>query len=318
MQYGAIVVTFNRKALLMESLTALKNQTVPPAKIILIDNHSTDGTQKLLKSKGLLDDAMIDYRYLTENIGGAGGFTRGLQIAAADSSLDWVSLSDDDAIFETDYFEKLIAYQADHPEREVLTGSVQVADGRLQVDQRNRFTSWNTFRAEAVSEAEYHENFDFDQYTFCGVFLSLKLVKKVGLPDAGYFIWWDDCEYAVRTAKYARPVNVSAAKLIHKTYLPSLDFKHKYIPDWRLYYGIRNRLITIKRWRLNPLASFAWLIVFYGRFFVKLFGPFYRGYRRIVVRVYFEALRDAIRGKEGLNPHFMPGQKFSSSSKVDE
>lgn len=310
MQYGAIVVTFNRKKLLLEAINALLNQTVPPAKIILIDNHSTDGTQQVLRDHQLLTDPRIDYRYLEANIGGAGGFARGMQIALANVDLDWVSLSDDDAIFEPDYFEKLIDYQQNHPERAILTGSVYVADGRLQADQRNRFKSWSTFQTKAVPASEYSGNFEFDQYTFCGVFLKTAVLRKVGIADAGFFIWWDDCEYAVRTARLAKPVNVSAAKLIHKTYLPSLDLKEKFIPDWRLYYGLRNRFITIRRWRANGLVSLIWLILFYGRLGLKLCGPFYRGYRGMVVRAYYESFRDALKEREGLNPHFMPGQKF--------
>ncbi|KLD60644.1 hypothetical protein WP50_08785 [Lactiplantibacillus plantarum] len=72
MQYGAIVVTFNRKQLLIESITALLNQTVPPAKIIIIDNHSTDGTKAELQTADILANPSVDYRYLTKNIGGAG------------------------------------------------------------------------------------------------------------------------------------------------------------------------------------------------------------------------------------------------------
>nr|WP_262336656.1 glycosyltransferase [Lactiplantibacillus plantarum] len=80
MQYGAIVVTFNRKQLLIESITALLNQTVPPAKIIIIDNHSTDGTKAELQTADILANPSVDYRYLTKNIGGAGGFARGCRL----------------------------------------------------------------------------------------------------------------------------------------------------------------------------------------------------------------------------------------------
>ena len=100
MKYGSIVVTFNRKELLLEALESLLNQTVAPTRIILIDNHSTDGTKALLAEHHLLDNPLIDYRYLEENIGGAGGFSLGMEIARAKSELDWISLSDDDAIFD--------------------------------------------------------------------------------------------------------------------------------------------------------------------------------------------------------------------------
>ncbi|MCW6172994.1 hypothetical protein [Lactiplantibacillus plantarum] len=69
-------------------------------------------------------------------------------------------------------------------------------------------------------------------------------------------------------------------------------------------------MITIKRWRANSLVSLGWLLGFYARLAIQLCGPFYRGYRKMVIRVYLEALRDASRECEGLNPNFMPGQKF--------
>ncbi|CAM3287738.1 glycosyltransferase [Lactiplantibacillus plajomi] len=310
MKYGSIVVTFNRKKLLLEALDSLLGQTVPPTSIILIDNHSTDGTKQLLQDQGLLDNPIIDYRYLDQNIGGAGGFARGMEIAKSKVNLDWVSLSDDDAIFADDYFEKLISYQSQHPERQVLTGSVYVGDGRLQDDQRCRFSNWSTFRAVEVPASEYDHNFEFDQYTFCGVFMNIDVIRAVGVADAGFFIWWDDCEYAIRTAKLSKPVNVVAAKLTHKTAIPSIDNKRKFVADWRIYYGYRNRMITIRRWSKRPLVSIAWLFSFYGRFALQLCGPLFRGYRKMAIRAYWEALRDAARYKEGLNPHFMPGQKF--------
>ncbi|WP_338210078.1 glycosyltransferase family 2 protein [Lactiplantibacillus paraxiangfangensis] len=310
MKYGSIVVTFNRKELLLEALESLLSQTVAPTRIILIDNHSTDGTKALLAEHHLLDNPVIDYRYLEKNVGGAGGFSLGMEIARSKSELDWVSLSDDDAIFDPDYFEKLIKFQDKHPERLILTGSVYIEDGRLQADQRCLFDDWCTFRTTEVPASEYDHNFEFDQYTFCGVFMSLDVIKAVGIADADFFIWWDDCEYAIRTSKLSKPVNVSAAKLIHKTAIPSIDSKKQFVADWRIYYGLRNRMLAIRRWTKNPLVSFVWLVFFYGRFAVQLCGPVYRGYRRMVIRTYTEALQDAVRNKEGLNPHFMPGQKF--------
>lgn len=310
MNYGSIVVTFNRKQLLIEALESLLNQTVAPTRIILIDNHSTDGTKQLLQERGLLDNPVIEYRFLDKNIGGAGGFARGMEIALSKPDLDWVSMSDDDAIFAPDYFQKLIDFQAKHPQRQVLTGSVYIEDGRLQADQRNRFVSWSTFRTKAVPETEYSGNFEFDQYTFCGVFMSMDVIRATGIADAGFFIWWDDCEYAVRTAKLSKPVNVSGAKLTHKTALPSIDIKKKFTADWRIYYGLRNRLITVRRWSDNRFKSTIWLLLFYGRFLIQLCGPYFNGYRKMVIRAYWESFRDAFTNKEGLNPHFLPGQKF--------
>lgn len=47
----AVVVTYNRLALLSECIAALRNQTRPLDGILVINNGSTDGTEAWLKSQ---------------------------------------------------------------------------------------------------------------------------------------------------------------------------------------------------------------------------------------------------------------------------
>ena len=47
----AVVVTYNRKELLIECLESLRKQTKPLNAIYIIDNASTDGTPNLLLEK---------------------------------------------------------------------------------------------------------------------------------------------------------------------------------------------------------------------------------------------------------------------------
>ena len=51
----AVVVTWNRLALLQESLAAVRGQTHAPAAIVVVDNDSTDGTRELLDSSYAAD-----------------------------------------------------------------------------------------------------------------------------------------------------------------------------------------------------------------------------------------------------------------------
>ena len=95
----AVVVTYNRKNLLIECLEALRKQTRPIQGIYLIDNASSDGTPELLFEKGYIKELplknmsepwvneskinnlfngnntiIIHYVRMDENTGGAGGF----------------------------------------------------------------------------------------------------------------------------------------------------------------------------------------------------------------------------------------------------
>ncbi len=51
----AVVVTYNRKELLIECLESLKEQSRTLDAILIIDNASTDGTPELLLKNGYID-----------------------------------------------------------------------------------------------------------------------------------------------------------------------------------------------------------------------------------------------------------------------
>ncbi|HNS25876.1 MAG TPA: glycosyltransferase, partial [Methanobacteriaceae archaeon] len=109
----AVVVTYNRRELLIECLDALRNQTRPVDAVYLVDNASTDDTPELLLEKGYLDlvpetgeeawertlkrdDLVVHYLRLSHNQGGSGGFHQGVK-RAYQQGYQWLWLMDDDA-----------------------------------------------------------------------------------------------------------------------------------------------------------------------------------------------------------------------------
>ena len=52
MKICCVIVSYNRKDLLIECLECVKNQTFKPHTILIVDNASTDGTIELVKSHG--------------------------------------------------------------------------------------------------------------------------------------------------------------------------------------------------------------------------------------------------------------------------
>ena len=73
MKVIGVIVTYNRKKLLKNTVEALLNQTYKLDSIIIVDNASTDGTEEYLTNLGYLNNSMIKYIKLNENTGGAGG-----------------------------------------------------------------------------------------------------------------------------------------------------------------------------------------------------------------------------------------------------
>lgn len=69
----AIMVTYNRKILLKQSLQALLDQTVTDFDILVVDNASTDNTREYIDD--LLQEERIDYVNTGANLGGSGALT---------------------------------------------------------------------------------------------------------------------------------------------------------------------------------------------------------------------------------------------------
>ena len=72
---AAVIVTYNRKAMLQRCLRALCTQTAGVPELWVIDNASTDGTAELVAQLNL---PTMHYYNTGKNLGGAGGFACGI------------------------------------------------------------------------------------------------------------------------------------------------------------------------------------------------------------------------------------------------
>ena len=77
----AVVVTFNRKDMLVDCLKELGRQSKKLDKIFIIDNDSNDGTYALLEEQGYISNPLYEYTNTKANLGGAGGFKFGMKKA---------------------------------------------------------------------------------------------------------------------------------------------------------------------------------------------------------------------------------------------
>src|SRR5215469_16397890 len=100
----AVVVTYNRRDLLLEALAAVHAQTRVPDAVIVVDNASTDGTGAAVRAQF----PAVQLAELTRNTGGAGGFAYGMA-RALDGAADLIWLMDDDTVPEPGALEAMLA-----------------------------------------------------------------------------------------------------------------------------------------------------------------------------------------------------------------
>lgn len=242
----AIVVTYNRRALLEVLLAALARQTRRPDRILLIDNASTDDTQGWIQSSRWADDPRHSYIRLADNVGGAGGFTEGMH-RAFDADADAVWMMDDDAEPEADSLEKLLAICDNDTD---IFGSIAIThDGK-------RFC-WPLVSMEGrefKTPTEVPERISVAMLPFLGILIPRAVVTKNGYPDDGYFIQGDDAEFCFRARKNGMHIYAAGkSRLRHPEsayYRFGFWFAKPFcfrMPPWKRYYEVRNRILSTRR-----------------------------------------------------------------------
>lgn len=246
----ALVVTYNRRQLLSRCLAALFAQTRPPDQVLVVDNASTDGTREYLAN--FAGRAGFEYLRLDENTGGAGGFHAGLA-RTLQQPAGWVWLMDDDALPEASALEELLTVASDHAD---VYGSVAVEGTRLSWRMElARCSPGQPVNERRMLNADaLPENPEVTFIPFLGFFIHTDTIRRIGLPDAGFFIAADDAEYCVRARRAgSRFVLATRSRLNHpaaeaySVQFLGQDIICLRLSPWKRYYDTRNRLLLGRR-----------------------------------------------------------------------
>jgi GT2 family glycosyltransferase len=240
----ALVVTYNRLDLLKECVTALQQQTTPAARILIVNNGSTDDTA------GWLDEQTDLWVIHQENLGGAGGFYRGVK-EAFDAGYEAVWLMDDDVIPDSDALEKLCKAWARVPGAGFLASRVIGVNGMPlnvpTIDTRplpNGTTRW--------PELADYGMLALKSATFVSVLFPRGSIEREGFPIAEMFIWGDDIEYTTRMSRENPSYWVLDSRVVHKRASQmQLNVVNEMNPSRirMFYYHYRNRLYIALRYR---------------------------------------------------------------------
>lgn len=264
MKVDAVVVTYNRKELLIECINAILNQTYKLNKVIIIDNNSMDGTYNLLEKEKIIDNKLVKYIKLEKNIGGAGGFYEGMKYDNENTDSDFVWIMDDDTIPTETALEELITAQEklENCGKHIsyLASAVygensepmNVPNINLNVSN-NGYKNWYMFLKDGLVR--------IDDATFVSLLISKKAIKNVGYPMKNYFIWGDDTEYTLRLNKYfGEAYMVGKSIVIHKrknAKILSIEEEDNKNRINMYFYMIRNNLINKKNYYgFNKMIKF--------------------------------------------------------------
>jgi rhamnopyranosyl-N-acetylglucosaminyl-diphospho-decaprenol beta-1,3/1,4-galactofuranosyltransferase len=250
----AVVVTYNRRALLLECLEGIARQTHPVTGVVVVDNASTDGTREALERSGIADRLRIDYLRLRRNGGGAEGFHYGVREALRATHTDWLWLMDDDCEpGPATLADLLAAPRAADPGTALVAPLVKAPDGEVLPLNRG-WTRASWFRAPLVGLSPEHfglPEVEVDHVSLVGPLVRASLAAREEPPRRDFFIWYDDLEWVSRLRRHGRLWLVPGATIVHKDPRPLTsvgarahwrDFRrgHSFEDTWKRCYGLRN------------------------------------------------------------------------------
>jgi GT2 family glycosyltransferase len=290
---AAVVVTFNRKHLLSECLAALLNQSRPLDAIFVVDNASTDGTQKYLQELGFLANPVIRYIELKENAGGAGGFAAGMA-AAHKGGFGWIWVMDDDTEPHRDSLEKMEIWKR-YP--------AVAAIANLKVDRLGRETTDGL----RLYPRDKSDSVDYPKVrfsSFVGLLIRSSAINNIGLPKAEFFIHNDDTEYCLRLRSSGDIALAFDSVVVHKEVgreqkqrkVLSHVFYQKDIESFCFdYFGHRNFAWIQQNHCKNPFVRYSVLL---GRFacFAAAIVAFDSDHRWLRLKILVKSNRDGILG----------------------
>lgn len=236
---AAVFVTYNRSAMLRDSLLAMDASTRAPDEVIVVDNASADDTARMLAE----EFPKIVHVRLAENTGPAGGFGEGLRVAV-ERGHDWAWLFNDDDHPEPGALARMLDAMPALPERTAMFASWLI-DDRGEVAKLG--VAWKNRILDHVAPPPDGGSYDVDLLIFAGALVNAAAVRELGLPKAEYFMMWEEMEYCIRARRAGWSIRILPEPLVRTLHAGAATS-----PPWRLYYQSRNHLAMALDHRSAP------------------------------------------------------------------
>lgn len=217
-----------------------------------------------------------------ENVGGSGGFWRGIQEASKEDC-DWIWCMDDDVFPRQNCLETLLAV-AEKQEGIGIVCPHRLMSGKTFVGEAKTLNLSNPFKDMhndmlSASEVEEHEVVSIVGMAFEGPLIRKDVVSKIGLPNKNLFILYDDTDYSYRAVLAGYRVLVARDALMDKYDFQSVTSyrEDKMKNKWKLAYHIRNTAYFGHRYGKNAWVRHLAAVPFLLRMYAAITFNFIRG-----------------------------------------
>ena len=245
------ICTFNRPGDTLSLLTTLRADPeflAHVGTVWVVDN----GTQSFTDEEGAAaviadwgDRLQVVHQ---PNLGGSGGFSRGMYESSRKGTADYVFLMDDDVLAEPESLRRALVFAEIATVPLAVGGQMLVRGKPLELHSSGERVDARTFKwgaaplgeeSIAVDKTALDHVVDVGYNGWWACLIPLQAIREIGLAQP-FFIKWDDAEYGMRLAQHGyRTVSLPGVAVWHESW----ELKDDTV-DWTLYFHLRNRLIA--------------------------------------------------------------------------
>ena len=226
-----------------------------PDKVWLVDNAPDDSTARQVREQF----PSVEVINAGGNRGFAGGNNLGMQ-AAMDAGFPFILLLNDDAELTPGSLARL--YEAINADKTVgsIGPVVYYGDGKEIWSAGGSINKHTGLVGHVLAPPADSRIYFVDYVTACAVLYRANVLKKVGLFDERFFMYYEDSDLGVRLAD-AGYRNVIDKHAVALHYVPC-DLTMRMKSPGFLYYLNRNRILFMRKH--NPLKTITDALVFRG------------------------------------------------------
>lgn len=298
-EVAIIILNWNSFNYTFNCIRSVKETAGNNYEIILVDNHSEDGSG--LRLKAIFPD--IIFIQTERNAGFAGGNNPGLRYAI-ENGFKYSLLLNNDTEVTKDFLSPLLDYMEMHPEAGVIQPAIYF--------NKNRSSLWNggSYFIRFLGLPYCKNNLSLfknrifaikkvDWVTGCAFLTRNSILEQTGLLDERFFMYYEDIDLSFRIKQLGYELIYYPASVIYHEANTSLKEitrnKEGNISPFLHYIAARSRMIFLKKY--TTFYTFPSIVLFHLLYAAAFSGYFIIRGRFIKLKSFVSGLRDGLLGK---------------------
>lgn len=246
-----IILCYNGIADTLACLASLQQIDYADYDILVLDNASSDGTPERVRAEfpnvTLLENGA--------NLGFAAGNNVGLRYALQ-HEYAYALLLNNDTEVAPDFLRRLVDIAESDAAIGVVGPTITYYERPDLIWSAGGHVDWRrglaVMRTNEADVGQYRDPSDVEYVTGCALLVKHDALKRAGLLDERFFMYFEETEWCVRIGRAGfRIVHVPQSRVLHK-----IPLNARFDKEYLAYYMTRNRLLFLRATQA-PLS--AWL-----------------------------------------------------------